>query len=72
MASESPLSYETFLALAKDAGLNTGPSADQAHLQELYSFLQPVLASLRTLDAIGVSQAEPDMSFVLDRGQTRS
>lgn len=67
MASESPLSYETFLTLAKDAGLDTGPGADQAHLQELYSFLQPVMASLRTLDNIGVSQAEPDMSFVLGK-----
>ena len=67
MPSDSPITYETFLTLAKDAGLNTGPDADQAHLQELYSFLQPVLASLRSLDNIGVSQAEPDMSFVLHR-----
>ena len=67
MASESPLTYETFLTLAKDAGLNTGPDADQAHLQELYAYLKPVLASLRSLDNIGVSGAEPDMSFVLHR-----
>ena len=67
MASESPLTYETFLTQAKDAGLKTGSDADQAHLQELYSYLKPVLASLRSLDNIGVSQAEPDMSFVHHR-----
>ena len=44
MASETPLSYETFLELASSAGINTGteagPEADQEHLQQLYAFLQ--------------------------------
>ncbi|PKB80866.1 MAG: hypothetical protein BZY88_07565 [SAR202 cluster bacterium Io17-Chloro-G9] len=65
MALDSSLTYENFLTLAKDAGVDTGPDADQAHLQELYSYLKPVLASLRSLDNIDVSQAEPDMSFLL-------
>ena len=65
MASETPLTYESFLTLARDAGLDTGPDADQDHLQELYSYVKPVLASLRSLDSIDVSQVEPDMSFVL-------
>ena len=75
MASESSLSYETFLELAGSAGINTrlesGPEADpeanQEHLQQLYAFLQPVLDSLKTLEHIDVSQDEPDMSFMVPR-----
>lgn len=67
MTTESPLTYETFLTLASDAGIETGPAADETHLRELYDYLQPVIASLRSLDRIDVSQAEPDMSF-LSRG----
>lgn len=75
MASETPLSYETFLELARNAGINTGteagpeagPEADQEHLQQLYAFLQPVLDSLKSLEHIDVSQDEPDMSFIVPR-----
>ena len=67
MALENPLTYETFLTLAKDAGLSTGSDADQVHLQELYAYLEPVLTGFRALDQIDVSQAEPDMTFVLPR-----
>ena len=71
MASETPLSYETFLELASNAGINTGteagPEADQEHLQQLYAFLKPVLASLKSLEHIDVSQDEPDMSFIVPR-----
>ena len=64
MTADSPLTYETFLLLATDAGIETGPGANEAHLRELYSYLQPVVASLRSLDRIDVSQAEPDMAFL--------
>ena len=71
MASETPLSYETFLELARSAGINTVPEAgheaDQEHLQQLYAFLQPVLDSLKSLEHIDVSQDEPDMSFTVPR-----
>ncbi len=71
MASETPLSYETFLELANSAGINAGPEAgpeaDREHLQQLYAFLQPVLASLKSLEQIDVSQDEPDMSFIVPR-----
>ena len=63
MTAESPFTYETFLLLAKDAGLDTGPEADETHLRELYEYLQPVIAGLKSLDHIDVSRAEPDMSF---------
>ena len=71
MASETPLSYETFLELARSAGINSvseaGPEANQEHLQQLYAFLQPVLDSLKSLEHIDVSQDEPDMSFIVPR-----
>ena len=71
MASETPLSYETFLELAGGAGITAGPEAgpeaDQEHLQQLYAFLQPVLAGLKSLEHIDVSQDEPDMSFTVPR-----
>ena len=71
MTSGTPLSYQTFLELASSAGINTGaeagPEADQEHLQQLYAFLRPVLASLESLEHIDVSQDEPDMSFTVPR-----
>ena len=69
MASETPLSYETFLELANSAGISAGPEAgpEAEHLQQLYAFLQPVLASLKSLEHIDVSQDEPDMSFIVPR-----
>ena len=68
MTTESPLTYETFLTLARDAGLETGPGEDETHLRELYDYLQPVMASLRSLEGIDVSQAEPDTSFLARGG----
>ena len=67
MASETPLSYERFLELANSAGFDTGSEAEQAHLQDLYTFLKPVLASLKSLENIDVTQDEPDMPFVVRR-----
>ena len=64
MASDNPMTYDAFLSLANEAGLDTG----DAHMEELYSYVTAVLASLRSLNELDVSQVEPDMAFMPFRG----
>ena len=59
MATQSPMSREVFLRLAADAGLN----ADSPHMDELYPYVETILASLRSLHKLDVAGAEPDMAF---------
>ena len=67
MAPDSPMTYDTFLCLSQEAGLDTTSVTAEAHLEELYSYVNSVLASLRALDALDCSQAEPDMAFLPER-----
>ena len=60
MASESSLSREAFLHLAAQAGLD----ADSPHMEELYPYVLVVLAGLRSLQDLDVSEVEPDMAFL--------
>lgn len=64
MASDSPMTYDAFLSLAKESGLDIGLGAGDAHMEELYSYVKAVLASLRSLNELDVSQVEPDMAFM--------
>ena len=64
MAADNPMTYDAFLSLAQNAGLDIGPGAGDAHMEELYSYVKAVLASLRSLNDLDVSQAEPDMAFM--------
>ena len=64
MAADTTMTYEAFLSLAKDAGLDARQENGESHMQELYSYVTAVLASLRSLDGLDVSQAEPDMAFM--------
>lgn len=60
MVAESPLTLEAFLCLAKEAGLDV----NSPHMDELYPYVQQILAGfdlVRRLDVVG---AEPDMAFV--------
>ena len=67
MAPDSPMTYDAFLCLAREAGLDTTSVTAEAHMDELYSYVNSVLASLRALDALNCSQAEPDMAFLPER-----
>ena len=64
MAADSPMTYDAFLSLAQQAGLDAGLDAGDAHMEELYSYVKAVLASLRSLNGLDVSQTEPDMAFM--------
>ncbi len=64
MATDNPMTYEAFLSLAGDVGLDTNQDTGGDHMQELYSYVKAVLASLRSLDDLDVSQTEPDMAFM--------
>ena len=63
MASETPLDRQAFLYLAAQAGLDV----DSSHMDELYPYVQSVLAGLRSLHDLKVDEAEPDMAFVPPR-----
>ena len=64
MAADSPMTYDAFLSLAQEAGLDTSSGTGEAHMEELYSYVKAVLASLRSLNGLDLSQAEPDMAFM--------
>jgi Asp-tRNA(Asn)/Glu-tRNA(Gln) amidotransferase C subunit len=57
---EKPLTREAFLYLAEAAGLDTS----SPHMDELYPYVQSVLASMQPLNEIDVAGAEPDMAFI--------
>jgi hypothetical protein len=57
---EQPLTYEAFLLLAEQAGLDTG----SPHLAELFPYVQGVLASLEPLRGLELAGEEPDMAFL--------
>lgn len=60
MPGGAPLTRETFLHLAREAGLDTS----SAHMDELYEYVQNVLAGLQSLDRLDVDGIEPDMAFI--------
>lgn len=64
MAAENPMTYDAFLSLAEESGLDAGSGAGNAHMEELYSYVNAVLASLRSLNDLDLSQVEPDLAFM--------
>ncbi len=59
MATEPSFDRQAFLHLAKEAGLNI----QDAHMDELFSYTQLVLNSLKSLHNYSVAGFEPDMAF---------
>jgi Asp-tRNA(Asn)/Glu-tRNA(Gln) amidotransferase C subunit len=57
---EKPLSREAFIYLAEEAGLDVS----SPHIEELYPYVQSVLASMQSLNELDVAGAEPDMAFM--------
>jgi Asp-tRNA(Asn)/Glu-tRNA(Gln) amidotransferase C subunit len=57
---KKPLTREAFLYLAQEAGLDTA----SPHMEELYPYVQNVLASIQSLNELDVAEAEPDMAFI--------
>ena len=63
MEDRNVLTREAFLYLAKEAGLDTA----SPHMDELYPYVQNVLAGIQSLKELDVSGAEPDMAFIPPR-----
>ncbi len=63
MATESSLSRPAFLHLAQEAGLDVL----SPHMDELFSYVQAVLDSLKSLHDYSVDGFEPDMAFLPPR-----
>ncbi len=60
MPSDHPLTWEDFLRMAQQAGLD----AASTHLAELFPYVQGGLARLEPLYSLDVSAEEPDMAFL--------
>jgi len=60
MPEESPLTRETFLHLAREAGLDV----DSPHMEELYPYVREVLAGFEVLKGLDVTDAEPPLAFI--------
>ncbi len=63
MAEPDQLSWETFLYLAGEAGLNT----EDPHMEELFPYVDNALRGLAALREMDTSNAEPDMAFIANR-----
>ena len=60
MATEPAFNRQAFLQLAQQAGLDV----QSPHMDELYPYVENVLAGLRSLHRLDVAGAEPDMAFL--------
>lgn len=60
MTQGQPLSYESFLVMAAEAGVD----ADGSHGDDLFQFVLATRATLEPVARIDVGEAEPDMAFV--------
>ncbi len=60
MAEDGRLSHQAFLSKATEAGIDVSGS----HGEDLFHFVQDVLATLESLEDVGVAGAEPDMAFM--------
>jgi Asp-tRNA(Asn)/Glu-tRNA(Gln) amidotransferase C subunit len=54
------LSKETFLKIAEASGLNT----KDPHMEELYTYLEKVLPSLKSFEEIDLTHLEPSMPLL--------
>ena len=61
MTTEGGLERETFNHMAKVAGLDVN---DTAHMDELYSYVQVLLPSLKSLNQLDLSSVEPATIYV--------
>ena len=63
MATEPTINRQAFLRLAQEAGLDV----KSPHIDELFSYTQVVLDSLKSLHEFSVEGFEPDMAFLPPR-----
>lgn len=56
MPGQTNLTYESFLALAEVAGLDTG---DAAHMQQLYVVVKDVMAFRQEINKLDLTNVEP-------------
>ena len=60
MTQENPLTWEAFIFLAGEAGLDP----QDPHMEELFPYVQNVLGGWAGLHEIDTADFEPDMAFI--------
>ena len=63
MTQKALWSKETFLGIAKDSGLET----DHAHLEAVYTYLQGLFPSLKTIEDLDLAESEPFMPSLMEK-----
>ena len=61
MPGETDLTYESFLALAEVAGLDT---RDAAHMQQLYVVVKAVLPLRHEIEKLDLTNVEPQSAYL--------
>jgi len=67
MADKFWLSKEAFLKIAEVSGLDT----TDRHMEELYSFVQQILPSIRDIEALDLTGMEPFMPALSTKGDSK-
>ncbi len=60
MAEKHELNKEAFLSMAKDFGLNI----NDPHIEELYSYFQKIIPTLKQIEELDLAEIEPLMPFI--------
>jgi hypothetical protein len=63
LTEKGPLSQETFLRIAENSGLGT----DAPHLEDLYSYLNGLLPTLKAIEALDLAGLEPFMPSLREK-----
>ena len=61
MSDAGELNKETFMGMAEAAGLDV---SDEAHMEELYAYVQGVLPGLKAIHGLDLAEVEPAAIFV--------
>ena len=59
MAEKHELNKEAFLSMAKGFGLNI----NDLHIEELYSYVQKIIPTLKQIEELDLTDIEPVMPF---------
>ena len=63
MTEKGSLSKGTFLRIAEDSGLGT----DASHLEDLYSYLNGLLPTLKAIESLDLAGLEPFMPSLREK-----
>ncbi len=64
MTEKHELNKEAFLSMARDFGLDI----NDPHIEELYSYFQKIIPTLKRIEELDLTDIEPVMPFISYKG----